>query len=239
MSNKRQPWVKKKQEPALKKQLETFSFVEMKASNGCGLGLYARRAFAVGDRICIYGGTPITLQDYVAGYSTDLTRAWWRDYGVEVYDERGASCVLLPERPTYIGGHLINHSCNPNAFLGETVSAMKRIGLGEQITADYAWVSDNPKPCHCRAANCTGNIGLTRVVSPLGGHIVGRAQVLGYVKTAIENRNASMNTMILKLQSGGVLTSAESVLRLVREAVGAKWDSDPNVKWWLRTVRSK
>jgi len=59
--------------------------------------------------------------------------------------------------------HLVNHSCDPNAwFCGSiAVYARRDIAPGEEITFDYATCDGSPYDefdCLCGAANCRGRI---------------------------------------------------------------------------------
>ncbi|MBI3074598.1 MAG: hypothetical protein HYY92_00040 [Parcubacteria group bacterium] len=59
---------------------------------------------------------------------------------------------------TTTGMH-VNHPCNPNmGILGNVINvAMRDVGAGEELTADYAMVYSHPSfrlECHCGAENC-------------------------------------------------------------------------------------
>lgn len=53
------------------------------------------------------------------------------------------------ERPFF---HVLNHSCEPNAWIDNTctVRACKRIKAGQEITVDYLENMDVCKPFYCR-----------------------------------------------------------------------------------------
>lgn len=116
-----------------------------------GLGIFAARAFAAGERIRRIAVAREITPD--APLRADLGERW------DHCDYPDGRVVLLafPDRH-------VNHSCDPNAWQrydGEIASlaARRPIAAGEEITCDYnvnltggtAW------PCRCGAARCRGS----------------------------------------------------------------------------------
>ena len=57
----------------------------------------------------------------------------------------------------------LNHSCDSNLWLADAITAVarRRIGIGEEVTLDYALLSDDSTwrmPCRCGAESCRGVI---------------------------------------------------------------------------------
>lgn len=126
--------------------------VEVRDSSIEGLGIFARAAFATGERIRrINVVREITAQ---APLREDL-------------GERADHCDYPDGKVVLIGypDRHVNHSCDPNAYVlydaeSSYVVARRDIAVGEEITCDYtinitggtAW------PCRCGAARCTGTV---------------------------------------------------------------------------------
>lgn len=67
--------------------------------------------------------------------------------------------VLPPDAPQHAG----NHSCDPNTWWVDpcTVLARRDVAPGEELTLDYATITDDPDfamPCSCRAVSCRGRV---------------------------------------------------------------------------------
>lgn len=112
-------------------------FAVSRREDGKGLGVYARRAFARGHRICRISGTVVhAVRQHTLQISPDS----------HLYDP-------------YFTGYLL-HSCDPNCFLDMQrfeLWAIKDIAPGEPLTMDYASTEDvlfKQFPCLCGAPNC-------------------------------------------------------------------------------------
>ncbi len=130
--------------------MEALPEVDVRPSAIEGLGLFARRAFAAGERIRRINVVREVTPE--APLREDL-------------GERFDHCDYPDGRVVLLGfpDRHVNHSCDPNAWvLYEAVAcflvARRAIAAGEEITCDYninltggtAW------PCHCGAARCRG-----------------------------------------------------------------------------------
>ncbi len=118
--------------------------------NHLGRAVYAKRAFRAGQTIGIIQGIVCREADYGSAFCMDLGR--------------GRSLEpILPFR-------CLNHSCQPNAELVGIdfnkegtdgadlllLDAVREIAIGEEITIDYAWDSNNAIECFCGSPNCRG-----------------------------------------------------------------------------------
>jgi hypothetical protein len=136
------------------------SGVEARESRIHGVGLFATRAFAPGERILRRKERTITprapLREDERWYHCD--------------DLEGGRRVVLgyPER------HL-NHCCDPNAYIAQDdgatyIVARRNIGAGEEITNDYCMNStgDTLWECNCGHATCRREIHADFFHLPLG-----------------------------------------------------------------------
>jgi len=114
-------------------------FTVSRREDGKGLGVYARRGFARGYRICRISGT---IVHEVLQHTLQISPS------SHLYDP-------------YFTGYLL-HSCDPNCFLDMArfeLWAIKDILPGEALTMDYASTEDTlfkQFPCLCGAPNCRG-----------------------------------------------------------------------------------
>jgi hypothetical protein len=148
---------KRKQAQKQKARAINNELIEVRTVEGMGRGVFARRNFARGDLVCTYRGV-------LASYDDAVARSGTIDYSINYKDQ-----VLVPDIDS-VGGHLINHSCNPNTRWDEPangmigISACKKITVGEQITIFYGWFG-NPDShaalkCLCGSPNCFGTMGI-------------------------------------------------------------------------------
>lgn len=126
--------------------------VEVRRSPIQGVGMFATRAFATGQRIW-----PVIEGELLAG--VDLSDPpEGADYR---HDYRPEGTVILPNPHG-----LFNHSCDPNAYDAWEPNgtrwkvARRAIGPGEEITNDYSLNSwgDTVWRCECGAARCRREI---------------------------------------------------------------------------------
>jgi hypothetical protein len=124
--------------------------VEVRESRIQGLGLFATRALAAGERIRrvtivreITNGAPLRPES-----GEHIEHCAYPDGRVVLWG--------LPDRH-------VNHSCDPNAYElheGDAVYIVARrpIAAGEEITFDYIinTTGGSTWPCHCGAARCRG-----------------------------------------------------------------------------------
>lgn len=128
---------------------------ESKPSPISGLGLFATRAFAAGERITAYRGALLNTPPNVhtpgqPTYLLEISPGLWLD---------GST----PENPA----RHANHSCLPNSELildtaaGQPwLVAFRAIVANEEITFDYGFSLAESlfHPCKCRAKDCVGRI---------------------------------------------------------------------------------
>lgn len=132
-----------------------------------GLGLFASRDFAAGERIVPYSGRmtdqppPIGSDGKV--YALEVAPSLWLD---------GAS----GDNPA----RHANHACHPNAELAwqdreatAWLTALRAIAAGEEITFDYGFSLAESlfHPCACGASDCVGRIIATPLRSALRRHL--------------------------------------------------------------------
>lgn len=136
--------------------------VESRPSPIAGLGLFARRPFAPGERLAPYAGTetavePAPGQPGAPTYTLEIAPGRWLDGSAETNPARHA-----------------NHSCRPNAELTYLpaehlawLTALVPIAAGEEITFDYGFSLAESlfHPCRCGAPGCVGRI----IAEPLRG----------------------------------------------------------------------
>lgn len=133
-----------------------------------GLGLFAVRAFAPGERLAPYSGPTTTVPpsaDASDGkiFALEIAPGRWLDGSGEDNPSRHA-----------------NHACDPNAELiwqeAEGIAwltALRPIAAGEEITFDYGFSLAESlfHPCACGAAECVGRIIATPLRPALRRHL--------------------------------------------------------------------
>jgi SET domain-containing protein len=117
-------------------------------------GIFARSAFATGDRIIEYSGEKITKD-------VSLQRSEAGNHFIFSIDDEfdlDGNCDSNLAR-------FINHSCSPNCetILAEGriwVVALRPIVANEELTFNYGYDLEffREHPCHCGSADCAGYI---------------------------------------------------------------------------------
>lgn len=120
--------------------------------NKGGMGVYAREAVEAGERLVVWGGVIVNLDEL--GRLPRLTQ----QHSVQVEDGLYLASVIPNDESDYI-----NHSCEPNAGLqGQIVlAAMRAIQPGEEVCIDYAMCDSSAYDefeCQCGATDCRGRI---------------------------------------------------------------------------------
>jgi SET domain-containing protein len=142
--------------------------VESRPSPIAGLGLFAKREFADGERISPYSGTttsepPSTASSGGKVYALEISPGRWLDGASEDNPSRHA-----------------NHACHPNADLiwqeedsVAWLTARRPIAAGEEITFDYGFSLAESlfHPCACGAADCVRRIIATPLRPALRRHL--------------------------------------------------------------------
>jgi SET domain-containing protein len=119
-----------------------------------GDGLFAKRAFAAGERLAPYSGRMTTTPPRAAAdgkvFALEIAPGRWLD---------GCS----QDNPA----RLANHACHPNAELiwdeaagAAWLTALRPVATGEEITFDYGFSLAESlfHPCACGAPDCVGRI---------------------------------------------------------------------------------
>jgi SET domain-containing protein len=141
--------------------------VEPRPSPIAGLGLFATRDFAVGERIVRYAGRQTALppppDDAGRVYALEIAPGRWLDGAAAENAARHA-----------------NHACHPNAELvwheAETAAwlmALRPVCDGEEITFDYGFslAESLSHPCACGAPDCVRRIIATPLRPALRRHL--------------------------------------------------------------------
>lgn len=142
--------------------MRAYALLEIKKSPISKKGSFATQNIRKGTRICMMRGERLTLEKMIARVAKgEEAGSDPLGIGDEIY-------LDLEER-----ARLINHSCNPNAYIRKKneLVAMRNIMKGEEITYDYSTtMNDNKKKinaagmrlwtckCHCGSRNCRGII---------------------------------------------------------------------------------
>jgi hypothetical protein len=136
---------------------------EVRASHIQGTGMYAKEPISEGEVVAICGGMVMTtaqFQEYTATVTSYSAIQIGEDaHLVELPPTQGAS-------QTDAGG--MNHCCDSNVWMRDEVTLLARrdIDVGEELTIDYALLSELPtdvlgEPCRCGSPVCrrriTGN----------------------------------------------------------------------------------
>jgi len=125
------------------KKTLTWKKLYVGKTSGTGEGLFTKVNFKKGDHIFTWEGTlkKGRYPYYVGSRWLQIEKYQW----------------IAPLRSNL--GWYINHSCNPNSGIRNSVNivAMKNIGEGEEVTFDYS-TSESENgwylTCHCKNKNC-------------------------------------------------------------------------------------
>jgi SET domain-containing protein len=144
----------------------TSDKIKITKSSINGVGYVAIESIKKDELLVVQSGQCVDIRDI----DNEVKEPFWY-YGFQVETNVYLYPYIINSKPNLDGIFRINHSCEPNAgFSGQiSLSAMKDIEIGEEITYDYAmtdietdledpWV---PQPCSCNHADCrkiiTGN----------------------------------------------------------------------------------
>jgi uncharacterized protein len=133
--------------------------LEVRPSSFHGKGLFTKTLIRTGEAVMIWGGTLYTTQDLKDIREGKLKVAPFSYSFIE--DD------LLMAAPEDGMDYYVNHSCDPNVWMGDNLSVIARrdIQPDEEIRGDYAvWESEVDyvlEPCACGTEACrkkiTGN----------------------------------------------------------------------------------
>ncbi len=125
--------------------------VEVRSSPIEGLGLFAARRFAPGERIREINVVREVTADHPL--RPELGERW------DHCDYPNGRVVLIGPPDCYL-----NHCCDPNAYVlyeGDRcfIVTRREIAVGDEITCDYNInvTGGDSWPCHCGAARCRGS----------------------------------------------------------------------------------
>lgn len=125
--------------------------LEIKETNKYGKGVFADRNIKKGERLAIFGGYIMSLEE-----EKQLPKNI-RDLAHQIDDN---FVIGIKEENEIQNVDNFNHSCDPNAgFKGQIfLVAMRDIEAGEEITFDYAMTLGGDEPysmeCLCGKENC-------------------------------------------------------------------------------------
>jgi len=130
-----------------------------------GNGIFALYNLQKDQVVMSFGGVLVSVEEMLAAQDRG-ENLWWNAYARQVSETHG----VVPRDPADFGGHLVNHSCDPNAaFDGGVVVASRNIKKGEEVTCCYGWLRQKEdQDCLCDAAFCAGIMGVGIVVEDAG-----------------------------------------------------------------------
>ena len=199
-----------------------------------GRGIFSTVDHPKGALVAAFVGEPMAIPLFRTKEEADaFERSKEGEYAVAyTWDaEKSVYRAIRPD-PRAIGGHLANHSCNPNAKISESyrgalmMRATRPIPAGEEVTIDYHWQRPAPIPCFCGSNPCTGNIGLTYTlvdVSTTDGSIstylnFDRAQVIKLLQVAEAHHNLDA-LRVLRIRDQWM--AKEELLKFFADAFGS------------------
>lgn len=132
--------------------------MEVRPSPIAGSGLFTRTVIQQGEVVARLGGTVVDNGEVRRRLRERSANASLPYVDTISLDE--STNLVLPEGEAIRFG---NHSCDPNLWWADalTLVARRDIGLGEELTNDYATstgLSDFRMPCACGTENCRGVI---------------------------------------------------------------------------------
>ena len=116
---------------------------------GRGRGLFAREAIASGEKVVVWDGVLMSLEEFKHDGGPVLA----------AQVEEGLLLTTVNETP----GDWINHSCDPNVGIQGQVClvAMRDIAAGEELCYDYAFTDSDAFDefdCACGCGACRGRV---------------------------------------------------------------------------------
>ncbi len=126
--------------------------VDIKDSPIGGKGIFANSNIKRGEKIIVWGGNYTDAVGAQKAKEKGMLVFQWDD-DLYSYEDRGKD-----------DGYYINHSCNPNLWMTDayTLTAMRDINAGEEITIDYALFEEDDYiskwKCNCGSSLCRGRV---------------------------------------------------------------------------------
>jgi hypothetical protein len=117
-----------------------------------GHTVVAREVISKGELLVVWSGT------LVSGEELNCMPQTVRRYSLQVEENQYLVSLSDCEPPDYV-----NHSCEPNCGLSGQIAlvAMRDIGVGEEISYDYAMSDGSPYDefnCSCGSPRCRGHV---------------------------------------------------------------------------------
>jgi hypothetical protein len=122
--------------------------------------MFATAPIRQGEVVNVWGGTVLLTEDDIEGSKAEEWRAKgyvWATIGEGLY--LAAQLSAANQDLT----NFINHSCDPNVWMQDEVTLVARrdIGLGEELTVDYAMFEGDEEwvgrfECRCGSELCRG-----------------------------------------------------------------------------------
>ncbi|MGA7123298.1 MAG: SET domain-containing protein [Polyangiaceae bacterium] len=224
------PW----QEAKKYKQVIDHQLIEIRQTER-GRGIFSLVDHKKGDLVAAFTGKPIAIPSFDSEEAADaFSKSTDGEYAMSyAWDEANGAHLAISPDVSKIGGHIANHSCNPNTSVREKqrdallMRARRPINAGEEITVDYHWQRRVPIPCLCGSDPCTGNIGLTFTLADVptdDGTIntylnFDRHQIVRLLRVAEAHRNIdALRVLFVR----GKLMRAEKLLEYFDEAFGSR-----------------
>lgn len=212
------------------------SSLERKPSTINGYGLFSNIGYKRGDIICGYGDKFVSYEEYDS----------FKDDPIYYYGlDNGNDGMWLPNDLEKVGGHIANHSCNPNSSFAKlydkfVVKAIKQIKAGAEITVSYGSYHDDID-CKCSDMFCTGKISFytklptSKVVVANHGSYVAVDDAKKFIESYHKNNNIlglseMMGQMILRSKYSEMVIDHATKF-LVREIYGDDWSNYSAATW--------
>jgi hypothetical protein len=206
-------------------------YVEKGDCGNRGTGLFALRDFKVGEKVCVYNGSVHSTTD---GHPD-------HNYALALDDKES----VIPDDITSLGGHLANHSCNPNSSFEIDgtrkhgfLEARKPIKVGQEVTTYYQYAHAERVICLCGETHCTGQIGIQLQPDDSTGHQSLRAQLQRLVQVMRANgQRWVVGSVLAQLAAGLPLAEYEAKSAVLVLAFGDSYESSEDFKWLNRMPR--
>jgi len=224
------PW----QEAKKYQQVLDHQLIEIRQT-ATGRGIFSLVDHKKDDLVAAYTGKTISIPAFDSKEAADaFSKSTDGEYAMSYsWDDASSAYRAISPDPSKIGGHIANHSCDPNAGVREKhrdaliMRATRAIKAGEEITIDYHWQRRVPILCLCGASPCTGNIGLTYTLVDVPGPDgsiktylnFDRLQIINLLQVAEAHRNIDA---LRVLTVRGKLMRSEKLLEYFDEAFGSE-----------------